>query len=298
MSILLFNPDSDPALASQLARLLDAQAGVLEQRRFPDGESYLRVHTECKGRRCVILCNLFHPDERLLRLLFLADTLREMGASEVGLVTPYLAYMRQDKRFKPGECVSSRPFARLLSEAFDYLVTVDPHLHRYHSLDEVYTIPSRVVQAAPLIAHWIGQHIRDPLLIGPDSESEQWVSHVAGLAGVPFQILQKERRGDYDVSISLPDLEQGQQCTPVLVDDIISSGRTMLETLSHLQSAGLPRATIIGVHGIFAGDAYTRLTQVADVVTTACIPHLSNQIDIAPPVAEAVRELMQQRDTD
>lgn len=296
MSILLFNPDSDPALASQLTRLLGAQAGVLEQRRFPDGESYLRVHTECKGRRCVILCNLFHPDERLLRLLFLADTLREMGAAEVGLVTPYLAYMRQDKRFKSGECVTSRPFARLLSQAFDYLVTVDPHLHRYHSLDEIYSIPSRVVQAAPLIAQWIGQHIRDPLLIGPDSESEQWVSHVAGLAGVPFQILQKERRGDYDVSISLPDLEQGQQCTPVLVDDIISSGRTMLETLNHLQSAGLPRATIIGVHGIFAGDAYTRLTQVADVITTACIPHLSNQIDIAPPIAEAVRELMQSRD--
>jgi ribose-phosphate pyrophosphokinase len=72
----------------------------------------------------------------------------------------------------------------------------------------------------------------------------------------------------------------------------------MLETLTHLSAAGLPRATVIGVHGIFAGDAYTRLTQVADVVTTACIPHLSNQIDIAPPIAEAVRELMHARDND
>lgn len=290
--MLIFNPDSDPALASQLARLLDAQAGVLEQRRFPDGESYLRIHSDCAGQDCVILCNLFHPNERTLSLLFLADTLRDCGARSVGLVTPYLAYMRQDKRFQPGECVSSRPFAKLLSGAFDYLVTVDPHLHRYASLDEIYSIPSRVVQAAPLIANWIQARIPQPLLIGPDSESEQWVAQVAELAGAPFQILQKERRGDYDVCVSLPDLNNAERHTPVLVDDIISSGRTMLETIKHLQSAGLPRAVAIGVHGIFAGDAYNRLTEVADVVTTACIPHLSNQIDIAEPIAVAVKELL------
>ena len=293
--MLIFNPDSDPALASQLTRLLDAQAGVLEQRRFPDGESYLRIHSDCTDQDCVILCNLFHPDERVLRLLFLADTLRECGARSVGLVTPYLAYMRQDKRFQPGECVSSRPFARLISGAFDYLVTVDPHLHRYDSLDEIYSIPSRVVQAAPLIAEWIGQRVAKPLLIGPDSESEQWVAQVAELAGAPFQVLQKERRGDYDVSVSLPDLDSAAGCTPVLVDDIISSGRTMLETIKHLNAAGLPRAVAIGVHGIFAGDAYSHLTEVADVVTTACIPHLSNQIDIAAPLAQAVRELLADR---
>ncbi|MBP0047756.1 ribose-phosphate pyrophosphokinase [Marinobacterium sp. AK62] len=296
--MLLFNPDSDPALAAQLNRLLNAQAGALEQRRFPDGESYLRVHSDCQDQDCVILCNLFHPDDRILRLLFLADTLRDCGARSVGLITPYLAYMRQDKRFKPGECVSSRPFARLLSGAFDYLVTVDPHLHRYHSLDELYDLRSRVVQAAPLIAQWIQERIPSPLLIGPDSESEQWVSHVAELAGAPFQVLQKERRGDYDVSISLPDLDEAAGRTPVLVDDIISSGHTMLETLRHLQTAGLPRAVAIGVHGIFAGDAYNRLTEVADVVTTACIPHLSNQIDIAAPLADAVRELLQAHHAD
>ncbi len=294
--MLIFNPDSDPALASQLTRLLDAQAGVLEQRRFPDGESYLRIHSDCTDQDCVILCNLFHPDERVLRLLFLADTLRECGARSIGLVTPYLAYMRQDKRFQPGECVSSRPFAKLLSSAFDYLVTVDPHLHRYDSLDEIYSIPSRVVQAAPLIAQWIQQRVDQPLLIGPDSESEQWVSQVAALAGAPFQVLQKERRGDYDVSVSLPDLDSAAERTPVLVDDIISSGRTMLETIKHLQAAGLPRAVAIGVHGIFAGDAYAQLTEVADVVTTACIPHLSNQIDIAAPLADVIRDLLADRD--
>lgn len=291
MTTLFYNLDSDAALAAQLCMALSAEAGTLELRHFPDGESYLRVHDQCRDRRCVIFCNLFQPDKKTLRLLFLADTLRELGASQVILVTPYLAYMRQDKRFHEGECVSSRPFARLLSQAVDGLITIDPHLHRYHSLSEIYSIPTRIVQAAPLIAKWIQQHIPNPVLIGPDSESEQWVSEVARLAEAPFQVLEKERFGDYNVSVSLPELEPYQQHHPVLVDDIISSGRTMLETIAHLDRAGLPRTTAIGVHGIFAGSAYAQLSEKAQVITTDCIPHISNKIETSTALAEAVRQL-------
>lgn len=291
MTTLFYNLDSDAALAAQLCMALTAEAGTLELRHFPDGESYLRVHDQCRDRPCVIFCNLFQPDKKTLRLLFLADTLRELGASQVILVTPYLAYMRQDKRFHEGECVSSRPFARLLSQAVDGLITIDPHLHRYHSLSEIYSIPTRIVQAAPLIAKWIQQHIPNPVLIGPDSESEQWVSEVARLAEAPFQVLEKERFGDYNVSVSLPELEPYQQHHPVLVDDIISSGRTMLETIAHLDRAGLPRTTAIGVHGIFAGSAYAQLSEKAQVITTDCIPHISNKIETSTALAEAVRQL-------
>ncbi len=289
MKPLLFNLTSDPATCARLAQLLPAQSGELELHRFPDGESYLRFHTECQNRDCLLFCNLYHPDEKLAPLLFAAATLRELGARRLLLITPYLGYMRQDIRFKPGECVSSRVFARLLSDHFDGLITVDPHLHRYASLDEIYSLRSILVPAAPLIAQWISQQIRQPLLIGPDAESEQWVSDVAQLAGAPWQILHKERHGDYAVEVSLPDVERWRTHSPVLVDDIISSGRTMLETLHHLQDAGLPRATCIAVHGIFAGDAYRQLQACADVISTDCIPHPSNAIDIAGALAEACR---------
>ena len=292
MTPLVFNLDSDPDLGSRLCRALGAEAGELEQRHFPDGESYLRVHSTVHNRDCVIFCNLFQPDRRILRLLFLADTLRELGATRIGLITPYLPYMRQDKRFHAGECVSSRPFARLLSNAFDLLVTVDPHLHRYHSLDEIYSLKSQVVPAAPMIARWISEHIERPLLIGPDSESEQWVSEVARLANAPWQILSKQRHGDYQVEVSLPRLERWQQHTPVLVDDIISSGRTMLETLDHLQSAGLPRASVIAVHGLFAGDAWQRLSAIADVISCESVPHPSNRISLSAPLAAAMGALL------
>lgn len=289
MTPLLFNLDSDPALGARLATQLDAETGELELHRFPDGESYLRIHSDCQDRDCVLFCNLFHPDARILTLLFTADTLRELGAARLLLVTPYLAYMRQDKRFNPGECVSSRPFARLLSSHFDGLITVDPHLHRYDSLDEIYTLSSQVVAAAPLIADWIAANIPQPLLIGPDAESEQWVSEVARLAGAPHQILTKQRHSDVSVEVSEPELKRWGDRTPVLIDDIISSGHTLLETLKHLHGAGMSRATCIAVHGVFAGDAYHQLLQRADIVTTDCIPHPSNAISVAAAVAHACR---------
>ncbi len=291
MTTLFYNLDSDAALAAQLCKALDAEAGTLEVRHFPDGESYLRIHDSCKDRYCVIFCNLFQPDKKTLRLIFLADTLRELGAKQVLLVTPYLAYMRQDKRFHEGECVSSKPYARLLSQAVDGMITIDPHLHRYHSLSEIYSIPTLIVKAAPLIANWIEKNIENPVLIGPDSESEQWVSEVAKLANAPFQILEKQRFGDYNVSVSSPELEAFKSHSPVLVDDIISSGRTMIETINHLDNAGLSRTTAIGVHGIFAGSAYALLSEKANVVTTDCIPHISNKIETAAALSVAVRQL-------
>lgn len=290
MKPLLINLQSDPKLEARLLDELQAEQGELELRRFPDEETYLRVLSDCNKRDVVILCNLYQPDNKLLRLILLADTLREMGANKIGLVSPYLAYMRQDKRFHDGECVSSRPFAKLISQHLDFMITVDPHLHRYNSLDEIYSIPSTVVHAAPLIADWIQQHINKPLLIGPDSESEQWVSEVAKLAGAPFQVLSKIRRGDYDVEVTLPEIERWRDHTPVLVDDIISSGRTMLETIAHLDQAGMPKTTCIAVHGIFAGDAYDRLQAVSDVATTGCIIHPSNQIKISGAVAKAIQK--------
>ncbi|PIE25120.1 MAG: phosphoribosylpyrophosphate synthetase [Neptuniibacter caesariensis] len=291
MSHLFFNLDSDPQLADSITIHLGAEVGQLETRHFPDGESYLRVLNECSNRDVIIFCNLYQPDSKALRLVFLAHTLKELGAKRIGLITPYLAYMRQDKQFNPGECVSSRPFSSLLSQHLDWLVTVDPHLHRYHSLDEIYALKSRVVHAAPMIAAWISQNINKPLLIGPDSESEQWVSHVARLANAPFQVLSKVRKGDYDVEISLPEIERWQGHTPVLVDDIISSGKTMLETVRHLQSADLKRTCCIGVHGLFSEQAYTDLENEADVVTCNTVPHPSNQIDISAALADAIKSL-------
>jgi ribose-phosphate pyrophosphokinase len=162
------------------------------------------VKSECKGRIAIVLCTLERPDDKLLPLYFLAATLRDLGATHVLLVAPYLAYMRQDHRFHAGEGITAMYFASLLSIFIDGLITVDPHLHRIQALREVYSVPSKVVHAAPAVANWIRANLSSPVLIGPDSESHQWVSDVAGQAGVPFTVLEKVRHGDREVDVSIP----------------------------------------------------------------------------------------------
>lgn len=284
-------PGNDAA-ARALARTLGAAIGQLELRAFPDGESYLRFGGDLSGCTLAIVCTLDHPNDKMLPLLFAAATARELGAAKVGLVAPYLAYMRQDRRFKPGEAVTSRAVAELLSNAFDWLVTVDPHLHRYSSLNEIYRIPTRVVHAASPISEWLKANIANALIIGPDSESEQWVSTVAKDAGAPYTVLEKIRQGDRDVEISIQNLGDLGGRTPVLVDDIISTGRTMLETIRLLKAREPAAPVCVAVHGLFTADAYEALIGAgARVVTCNTVHHASNAIDVHGAMAAAVRLL-------
>src|SRR5262245_9278591 len=255
MAPLLISMPGNEDFGKTLSEPLGCETGAVEMRHFPDGETYLRLLNDPNTRTVVFLCTLDRPDEKILSLLFAAATARELGAARIGLVAPYLAYMRQDRRFKRGEAVTSREFARLLSHAFDWIVTVDPHLHRYASLSEIYAVPARVVHAAPLISDWIRQNIKEPLIIGPDSESEQWVAEVAEDMAAPYTILQKERYGDRDVKIRLGDLSVWQRRTPVLMDDIISSGHTMIEAVRLLQERNFARPLCVAVHVLFVDQS-------------------------------------------
>ena len=285
--------DQNEALVNTLAQALDAQSSEVEFRRFPDGESYLRVTETCEGVNAVVVCSLSQPDDKILPLLFLVDTLKELGASSVGLVAPYLCYMRQDIRFKPGEALSSRTFATLISQKFDWLVTVDPHLHRYNSLDEIYSIPSRVVSSASAIALWIKNQIETPLLVGPDSESEQWLSEISELSGIPYLCLEKNRSGDREVKVSSDELANWSGFNPILIDDIISSGHTMLETIKYLQQAGFNAPFCIGIHALFDDLTYKALQDSgAVVVTSNTVHHRSNKIDINVDIVAAVQGLV------
>ena len=294
MTPLLFALPGNERLASLLAPAIGAEIGKAAIRRFPDGETYWRYDTPVARRTVALLCTLDRPDDKVLPLLFAAAAARDLQAAQVGLVEPYLAYMRQDRRFQPGEAVTSEAFAKIISTHFDWLVTVDPHLHRRASLDEIYTVPARALHAAPLIAEWIRGNVEAPLLVGPDRESEQWAAAVARGAAAPHQVLRKQRRGDREVEVSVPELAQWSGRTPVLVDDIISTGQTMIVTLKHLQGVDLQPPVCIGVHGIFAGNALDELTQAgaARVVTTNTIAHSTNGIDISGLLAEGVRALI------
>lgn len=279
------------AFASRLQAELRLDALALEYRRFPDGESYVRLGGDVRGRDITMVCTLNDPDAKALALLFAARTAKELGARRVGLIAPYLGYMRQDRRFHDGEAVSSVHFAALLSGAFDWLVTVDPHLHRRASLAEIYSIPAENVASAPALAAWIVANIPRPLIVGPDSESEQWAAEVAGACAAPYAVMQKTRLGDRRVEIAAPPLAQWKDRTPVLIDDIVSSARTMALAARKIREAGLAAPVCVGVHAVFSPDALATLQDagIARMVTANTIPHPTNAIDVAPMVAERMR---------
>lgn len=291
----IFALPGNTALACGIARHLNAELGAFTVRRFPDGESYVRLLCEVEGQQAVIVCTLFQPDDKILPLYYLTKLLKDSGAKSVTLVAPYLSYMRQDKVFNPGEAVTSDYFAALLSSFVDRLITIDPHLHRHGSMLEIYTIPCKVIHAAPLLSSWIRQHIANPIIIGPDSESEQWVSEVASKANAPFLLLEKVRRGDRDVEVSTPIVAEHKGRTPVLVDDIISTAHTMMETIGQLQALGMAAPVCIGVHPVFADNAYDDLIAAgaAEVISCNTIQHPSNRINVANMLAMTISEYSQ-----
>ncbi len=273
--------DSDE-LATTLANSTGWHKIPLNLHRFPDGEWRIRL-LDKPQKNVALVCSLDHPNDKIVALILVCGLLRDMGVEHITLVTPYLAYMRQDVAFNPGEGVSARYFANLLSAHVDRLVTIDPHLHRIAELEEVYTIPCVTLHAAPLLGAWVRDHLPNVALIGPDGESEQWVSEVAGIASAPYAIMEKKRFGDQDVRIEVPDLSAWKGRTILLVDDMISTGRTLIVVAEQLRAQGFTDIRALCVHALHDDDAAARMKEAGISAVLSCntVVHPSNAVDIA-----------------
>ena len=279
------------ALGAALARSLRCDFTQLALHRFPDGESLVRFDVPLKARHVVLAASLNQPDATTLPLLFAADAAREMGATQVGLVAPYLAYMRQDIAFNPGEVVSQQVVGSFLADLFDAVVTVDPHLHRIERLEQAIAVPQAVVlSGALLLAELLARELQRPVLIGPVAESAQWIAQAARVHGFDHGVCHKDRHGDRDVTIHLPDLDvQGRAV--VVLDDVASSGRTLAGATRLLLAAGATSVDVAVTHALFAGDALDviQAAGVRNVWSTDCIAHASNAVSVAPALANALR---------
>ena len=287
------NESRSEALAQALAgRGLAAASRPCMLHRFPDGETRVTVATDpaVSGSEAVVVCTLDRPDAKLMPLLLAAAVLRDLGARRVGLVAPYLPYLRQDARFLPGEAISAPVFAQALSARFDWLLCVDPHLHRIPALDRIYTLRAHVAHAAPLLAEWVARNVEQPLVIGPDRESAQWAGALSERIGAPLVLVDKTRLGDRAVRVRLPDLSPWTGRTPVLVDDVISTGRTLVAVLEQLRQRGSPPPVCVAAHGLCAGDALPALQAAGAqrVVCTNSVAHACTPIDLTPLLADAV----------
>ena len=289
--MLLAFEDEAP-LAQALAQALEAPLAFVQRHGFPDGELRLRL-PEGLPPRVLMLRGLQQPNEKLVELLLCAPAARELGACELILLSPYLAYMRQDMAFTPGEVVSQRHVAALLGSLFDAVLTVDPHLHRVHSMAELF--PGRralALSAAPLLGDWAARQLERPILIGPDEEATQWVRAAAQPRGLEWGIGRKRRLGDREVILELPPLEYGARAV-VLLDDVASTGQTLIAAATQALARGAASVDVAVTHALFVGDALAQLHEagVRHVWSTDAVPHPSNAVSVAPLLAQAAAQL-------
>jgi ribose-phosphate pyrophosphokinase len=289
MSLLLAFED-EAGLAARLASALGWTLALVDVHRFPDGETRLRLPAELP-LRVALLRGLQQPNDKLAPLLLAAAGARELGARHVSLVSPYLAYMRQDMAFSPGEVVSQRHLGRLLAASFDSVVTVDPHLHRVATMDEV--VPGKrgvALTAAALLGQHAAAQVPGALLLAPDEEAGQWVRAAAAAVGLDHAVCHKLRRGDHDVEVSLPDHPVAGRAV-VIMDDVASTGRTLCAAARGALAQGAASVDVAVTHALFVGDAWeqVRAAGVRHVWSSDCVPHRSNAISVVPLLVVALR---------
>jgi len=281
-------------LAKSLATKIKAVYSPLTISAFPDGDTYIKFNTHLKNK-IVVLVQSFqpNPEKSLINVIFAAENAKDLGVKKVILIAPYLAFMRQDTRFHPGEAISSKIVAKHLSSCIDKIITFDPHIHRYKSLKDIFTCSAIRLTADPLISEYIKKHWKKAVLVGPDGESSQWAADIAQRIGAESTVFEKHRFSSWHVEVKMvhPIPLKGKDV--VIVDDIISTGHTIAEAAKVLKSKGAKSVTAIGVHGLFVNGAIDKLKKagVSKIVTVNCVEHATNKIDIMPMLA---KELMKE----
>jgi ribose-phosphate pyrophosphokinase len=278
--------------ARRLARAASLPYAEVDIHTFPDGESRLLLPEKLPSR--VAFCrSLDQPNGKLLELILAAAGAREQGVEHCTLIAPYLCYMRQDKAFSPGEVVSQGIIGQLIADYFSAVLTVDAHLHRISRLSEA--IPARVainLKATRPMAHFLAARFENPLLVGPDQESEQWVAAIAAYDKLDYVVASKLRLGDRDVVVKLPPaLYQGRDI--VLLDDVASTGKTLEVAARELESQSPGSISVLVTHALFVGDARDRLAAagVENIWSCDSISHQSNAVHLDEMLGNALADI-------
>ncbi|MBR1282907.1 ribose-phosphate diphosphokinase [Bradyrhizobium sp. AUGA SZCCT0177] len=279
--------------AARLAARLGIPFHEIAIHRFPDGE--IRVTAAPASPVTIIYASLDRPNEKLIALAFAAEAVRRGGAKRLVLLAPYLCYMRQDTAFHEGEAISQKVIGALLARCFDRVVTTDAHLHRTPDIRAVFTgIASHNLSAMPEIAVALRKTGLDPatIAVGPDAESESWVRDLASRIGLSYTVAQKTRRGDRSSEIGFPDPTRIAGRPALIVDDIVSSGGTMIACARALTSAGATTIDAVVTHALFSEELCRDMIQsgIRSIRSTHSVPHSTNAITLDNLFIDALQD--------
>jgi len=283
--------DSEKAAAA-LAEALRARLSLVSVHPFPDGETLPTV--AAPEQQALVYRSLHDPNPKLIEVLLSADALRRAGAQNLILVTPYLPYLRQDKVFRYGEPLSRDVVLPLLAGAFEYVVTVDPHLHRTAKLEDVAPQTRWIdVSGAEAMAQGLLAEGADAfdIVVGPDREAQQWVEVVARALALPTWTFEKRRHSDREVALLAPPGAAVQGSRVLLVDDICASGGTLLTAAQHLKAMGAQVVEAAVTHALYDARTAQRLVEAGVSRLRSCdgCAHPTNAFALAATIASALR---------
>jgi ribose-phosphate pyrophosphokinase len=292
MSVAIQSLPSSSRDAAGLAARLGVPFHEIAIHAFPDGE--IRVTVGPASSTTIIYASLDRPNDKLIALMFAAEALRRGGAKRLVLVAPYLCYMRQDAAFHEGEAISQKVIGPLLAQWIDRVVTVDAHLHRTPDINAVFPgIQSDNLSAMPAISDALRRTVLDPATVvaGPDAESLPWVSDLAGRLGLSFTVARKTRRGDRSVAIEFQDGTCVAGRPALIVDDIVSSGGTIIACAKALTAAGATAVDAVVTHALFPESACEQMTAsgIRSIRSTQSVRHFTNAIALDELLADALK---------
>ncbi|MEA2089632.1 MAG: ribose-phosphate diphosphokinase [Thermoproteota archaeon] len=279
-------------LGEKIAKLLNVETAPVVFKKFPDGETYIRLEGDLKGEELVIVQTTSPPQEtRLMQLFLMADTAEELGAKTLTAVVPYLAYARQDRRFLPGEAVSIRTVAKLLATSgVNRLLTVNVHKEK---VLKKFGFPAKSLSAMTVLAeHFKDKGLAGAFAIAPDEGALGLAEEAGKVLGGGYGWLRK-KRDRYTGGITTEKKQFDVEGKDVIIfDDIISSGKTTANAVKILTEQNARRVYAACVHPLLMGDAEKIIMRsgAEAVVGTDSVPSSVSVVSVAPLIARALTE--------
>lgn len=287
---------SNPQLATEVATALGVSLVKISSNIFANGERRVKVKDDVRGQDVVILQSFSSPaDQQIIEFLLLTDALERMGAKSVEAVIPWMGYSLQDKVFSPGEPISAKVVADLVSNSFvRRVVLIDLH---NTSIPAFFSVPTTHISAEQLMLEYVKDHLnhKQTVVVSPDFGGLKRSRQFAKQLDVELLNINKHRdlQTGKVTEVSLQGDVKGKQV--ILYDDIIVGGSTAVETAKLLHAEGAKQIYFLATHGLFAGGALDKIKSapIEKVVITNTIyhqtlPHNVETISIAKLIADEV----------
>ncbi len=237
-------------LAESVSKKLGSGLGLVDSRRFPDGEFYIRILSDVKGKDCVLI-KTTDSNDAIVELLLLLDLLRDLNVKTIHTVLPYLGYSRQDKRFNEGEALSAKTILKLIDRFSDSISTINCHFLDHEGVFKFEGVGVRNLDAFPLVATYFKNRLVDPVLISPDKGALEYARKASMIIGCEFDYLEKIRISDNRVEIRTKKLDVSGKDV-IILDDMISTGTTIIEAARVIKAQGAKAVHAGCIHGVFS----------------------------------------------